>query len=221
MLENSYQLPRLSEMVGLYRSCMGLSRDAEALLRASYRLKQLALNSEVFSVQAADSGRVFQSLSKETKQLSQNITTVLKNLIENVESISHRAIESAARTRLCEKYHQAITLGTRSSTAERIVARQKALEGQLTEALLTVFQSLHRSHRMMNDMERLHHQLPVIATLMKIEANRSSEFQNTFYNNAESLLQLNLELKEAMQGVRRKTADALMLIRKITRRDEK
>lgn len=208
-------LPNLQEMVDLYRTCMRLTRDGEVLLQAASRLKRLALNSEIFAVQAGAKGRVFQSLSKETNQLSRDITALVQRLLANVASISERAIDNAGKVRLCEKYQQALQIGVASPTREGIIRHQNGIGERMMKALADVFATLTSSHRMMKDMEHLYQRLPVIATLMKIEANRETAFRDTFTANATDLLLLNEELKEVMVSVSAITTDALARINKM------
>ncbi len=215
MQEQQIELPNLQEMIDLYRTCMRLSRDGEVLLQEASRLKRLALNSEIFAVQAGVKGRVFQSLSKETNQLSHDITGVVQQLLESVDSISASAIECAGRARLCEKYQQALSIGVTSPTREEIIGRQGMIGEAIMQALGSVFSALVNSNRMMDDMEHLHHRLPVIATLMKIEANRDSDFRDTFTANATDLLSLNEELKRVIVSVHGITTDALNRIKQM------
>jgi len=191
---------------------MHLVQDGEALLKASGQLKRLALNAEVYAVQSGQKGRVFQSLSKDTKKLSTDVTTVIRQLIDNVQSISAKAIESAGKTRLCEKYQEALDKNVRSPTRELVKLKKGAIEQFVIQALSNVYTSLRKSHKMMVDIERLHRQLPVIATLMKIEANRDDEFRNTFGVTAENLLVLNEELRVVIRDVHERTTDALRQI---------
>lgn len=213
--EKQIELPNLQEMIDLYRTCMRLRRDGEILLQEANRLKRLALNSEIFAVQAGVKGRVFQSLSKETNQLSHDITGVVQQLLGSVESISAKAIECAGRARLCEKYQQALSIGVTSPTREDISERQEVIGDAIMRALGSVFSALVNSNRMINDMEHLHHRLPVIATLMKIEANRDSDFRDTFTANAIDLLSLNQELKRVIISVHGITTDALNRIKQM------
>ncbi len=215
MQTKQIELPNLQEMIDLYRTCMRLTRDGEILLQAASRLKRLALNSEIFAVQAGVKGRVFQSLSKETNQLSRDIAEVVRLLLADVDTISAQAIESAEQTRLCEKYQQAILIGVTSPTREEVAARHQFIGEGIMRALSDVYSSLVNSHRMMNDMEHLHHRLPVIATLMKIEANRDSDFRDTFTTNAADLLLLNEELKKVIVSVHNTTENALQHIKQM------
>ncbi|MEH6466641.1 MAG: hypothetical protein V7722_03340, partial [Porticoccus sp.] len=73
----------------------------------------------------------------------------------------------------------------------------------------TVFSSLQDSHLMMDEMEQLHRRLPVIATLMKIEANREDEFRSNFTVAAQDLLELNEELKTVITSIHTNTTWAL------------
>ena len=208
-------IPKLNEMIGLYRVCMGLSRDGESLLKAAGQLKRLALNSEIFSVKAGLKGRVFQSLSKETNRLSQDITDVIHGLLENVNSISIKAISSANKARLCEKYGQALGKGLKGNNEFSVSQRRSELGHGLVKDLSRIYSDLNKAHFIMRDMARLHVQLPVIATLMKIEANRENSFRDTFSTNANSLLTLNEDLKEAMSGVLDKTKDTLFRLERM------
>lgn len=210
------RLPTLATMVELYGTSMGLTLEARQFLRQMEQLRRLALNAELLTVRVGRGAEVFQTLAREVGRLATQANGVIQALHGGAMGVAGKAVRSAALARLCEKYQLAVERGSQGPTLERI-QRRIDLEGRAMVAdLAAIAESLTEAKSKLADLERLSLQLPMIATLLNIEANRDAGTDPALTQNAKSLLTLRGELTGLLDRIRAQADRTLTALRAAT-----
>lgn len=195
------RVPSLQYMIDLYGLSMELTLDARRFQVQVEQLKRLALNAEVLAVHSGSQGDVFQTIAREIGRLSLQVTDVISELIESVAQVAERAIRSASMARRCERYDKAMKIGVLGATEGDISKQFTFIGADLLEDLHAIRSNLLQTGGNLQDVGRLQIQLPMIATLLNIEANRYLHTDQALGANAKYLLQLKTSLSELLEQV--------------------
>jgi len=206
------RVPSLQSMIDLYGLSMELTLEAQRFQIQVEELKRLALNSEVLAVRSGTQGEVFQTIAREIGRLSAQVTEVITALIKSVQSVGDKAIHSAATARLCERYKSALDRGIEGKTLTDVQDRYNDIGNGMVQDLDAIYHALIEASKTLQDISRLQVQLPMIATLLNIEANRDVNTDQAVGANAKHLLQLKQNLSELLELVIEKTSRTLTFL---------
>lgn len=193
-------IPPLASISRLYRFSLELSTDAASFHELVEQLRRLAANVEVLALKSGEQGRVFQVIAREVGVVSVQLRESITQLLGSSSRIAEQAMSSASGARTCERYALALARGTQGPSAER--ARQCLAEGslRLADELAGIRRSLQSADLLLEEIERLHIMLPVMASQINVEAARYREAQRAMAGNAEQLL----TMKDALAGLHRR-----------------
>lgn len=205
-------LPSLNSILELYRAGMSLVLNVRSYLRLVEMLKRLSLNAEIQAVHAGDTGLVFQTIARELRVVTTDAKVVLAQLMSAALQMSDNAISSAAHSRLCEKYQAARHLGLAGCTESAVAEQVERIGQQLLDSIAQIRSSLDAASAALGDVERLGVQLPMIATLLRIEAYRDVQVHEELAHNAQELLVLKGQLSQLLPVVQRQTATTMEML---------
>lgn len=203
------QVPSLQSMIDLYGLSMELTLEARRFQVQVEQLKRLALNAEVLAVRSGTQGDVFQTIAREIGRLSYQVTEVITELIHSATSVADKAIHSAATARLCERYQSAMNIGVDEPTLTDVLCHFEHIGGIMLQDLNSIHTALIGASKTLQDISRLQVQLPMIATLLNIEANRDVHTDQALGANAKHLLELKQNLSDLLERVIQKTTFTL------------
>lgn len=206
------KIPSLQSMINLYGYSMELTLEAQNFQGQVEQLKRLALNAEVLAVRSDVQGDVFQTIAKEIGRLSAQVTEVITELIVSIKKVADKTIDSAATARICELYLLAIKKGVEGKTLDDINLHINDIGQEILSDLATIHKSLFDASKTLNDISRLQVQLPMIATILNIEAYRDSNTDSALGANAKYLLVLKDSLSQLLETVIFKTKTTLAFL---------
>lgn len=205
-------LPTLSAMVELYGSSMALTLEARQFLVQVENLKRLSLNAEILSVKAEAGGEVFQSLAREIGWITGRAREVVGHLQLQALGMAARAIRTASKARDGERLRQGLERSAEGPTRTRIASRVTILADQVHVDVGAIEQGLREAIGTLDDIDRLHLQIPMIATLLKIEARRDASTDPALADSAQELLALRDRLADLLESVRDKSGRTLQIL---------
>jgi hypothetical protein len=191
---------------------MMLVLESREFLRQVELLKRLSLNAEVQAANFGQAGEVFQTIARELGFITRDTKRVISDLMAAAREVSGSAIESAALARHCEKYNEAQIRGMAGATRERVRSRREALGAKVLERFQAIRQSLNLADGALRDIERLGIQLPMVATLLRIEAHRDAVVHQELATSATDLIALEQRLATLLDKLQGKTASTLKLL---------
>lgn len=206
------RLPSLDTIVHLYGTSMGLTLEARLFLREMEQLKRLALNAETLAVRVTDGAEVFQTLAREIGRLAKDANRVITALHGHAVEVAAKAVRSAALARQCEKYELAMERGAAGATRARIEERREAVGGTLMADVQAISGALRGASTGFVDLGRLNVELPMIATLLNIEANRDANSDPALTAAAGSLVKLKVDLARLLERMQVKTVETLKVL---------
>lgn len=115
-----------------------------------------------------------------------------------------RAIHSATYTRYLDRYNLARNLGIGEETLEDMEMHWNNLAISIQGDLQVIENSLNESMQTLREVSRLNVQLPMIATLLSIEANRYTGTDQALGDNAKQLIDIKENLSTLLEGVIRR-----------------
>jgi hypothetical protein len=212
----STPLPTLATMVELYGASMGLALEARLFLRQMVHLKRLALNAEVLAVRVGEGSEVFQTLAREIGRLTDDANQVIRDLQTHAVDVSTKAVRSAALARLCERYDAAVRQGVAGATLERVRGQRDRRGAAMVADIGAISGGLARTGLRLAELDRMHVQLPMIATMLNIEANRRADSDPALKESARSLLVVKQELAKLLERIGARIADTRAALRAIS-----
>ncbi|MGC4065022.1 MAG: hypothetical protein QM784_10345 [Polyangiaceae bacterium] len=206
------EVPSLATTLQIYGAGMMLVLESREFLRQVELLKRLSLNAEVQAANFGQAGEVFQTIARELGFITRDTKRVISDLMAAAREVSGSAIESAALARLCEKYQEANERGMTGATLGRVQRRRAALGAKVLVRFGEIRQSLNLADGALRDIERLGIQLPMVATLLRIEAHRDAVVHQELATSATELISLEQRLATLLGKLQGKTASTLKLL---------
>lgn len=205
-------LPTLQSMLDLYGSGMALVLESRAFLRQVELLKRLSLNAEIQAIHSGEEGVVFQTIARELGLVTGEARGVLAELMQAAEIVSQSAVQTAALARLCEKYQAACGMPLGPETALAIKTRLDQVGRQILDRIREIGNSLTSASSALRDLERLGVKLPMIATLLRIEAHRQPQVHQALASNALELMDLKTTLTALLGKVQHRTQETMAML---------
>ncbi|MBI5069462.1 MAG: hypothetical protein HZB56_14600 [Deltaproteobacteria bacterium] len=199
-------------MIEVYGTSMGLTLEARRFLKQMEQLKRLALNAEILAVRVTDGGEVFQTLAREIGRMASHASQVIRALHGHSVEVAAKAVRSAALARACEKYQLAVARGTTGATLSLVEARRDAVGSALIADIRVIAEALQKADTRLLDLARLNVELPMVATLLNIEANRDASSDPALTSAAKSLVALKTELATLLERIQAKSHQTLCLL---------
>lgn len=202
----------LEEMVALYGASMRLGWSARAFLSKAGGLRRMALNAEVAAQHTGGRSPVFHILAKEIGELTVEARRVVEGLHQQAQTVAAKAIRSAALARCGERYDLALSKRVESATRQRLRERMRAVGSTLGNEFENMRLALEVANSALADLDRLHLQLPMIASMLRIEAHRDTATDSIMEEHAAALVTLRDDLTVSLDQTRKDSNFAMRLL---------
>jgi hypothetical protein len=180
---------------------MGLALEARLFLRQLLELKRLALNAQILAATVTEGSEVFQTLAREIARLADDADHIIRALQAHAHDVAGKAMRSAALARVCERYEAALACGVTRGTRERIAAVRGGHGEVMMAEVTAMYDQLAKTGQSLGELARMHIQLPMIATMLNIEANRSSDADPALAESAQSLRRVKKEIGALLERI--------------------